>query len=692
MSAVSVTLRRLCCSGLGLLLGLHAMTAVLWAREGDVVMDLAGLLSNEEWSALEEYAIALGAELGMDIVVYTDAGIPDDVQDILYDGSPLLYLAVDDLTQTCGMGGVDIPGGFPTERMAEIVEQVDVFLAEGRAEDGIRHFLADSTNFLQERDGNSNDGQEAADVTTADSIVRMFDQNNLLSDEEEAVLSERAAALSRELGIQFVLITREPNSGSVENIDFADSFYMKRFHSEGMTDGISMCLDTSNRIYSINTFGRARELVSDQETADINDSVRELMREDRFQDVFDRFLDQSSDLIRMRLSAEMAEQEKQAEIQARIDHLEVPVPDPNQKIYDYAGMFDQQTLDSYAQIAREYRDLTGVDFLFITTNDNILPTLSPYLERFYQNYRDAGGGEECVLLILDTELVWSDCVSYGELAAEFDSHDWLASNIRYMLEAGDAPEQLLQHFYENATAPINMARMLREMVIPQAQAGQHVYDFGDLLDMEEEAAIREQIAAYNRRGALMVVIAELESPELLSAFSREFTEQNGFGSDYTALYVCVPTGDTYITGGSTNYRFRGWEQDEVAKEVAALVREGSGEAGIQVYLDRMPRYMNRLLPDIDMVDEAGAMLAVSMGFSLAVALAAIGVMALFQYTSKGKPPKKFSYTTGGLALHYRKDTLVSSVTTQTERPKESDSSSETSHGGGSNSGGSSSRY
>lgn len=81
---------------------------------------------------------------------------------------------------------------------------------------------------------------------------RVFDDYDLLTDEEEARLEEAIAYLRSETGMDYVILTTDANTNGYSTQDFADDFY----DTNGFgANGILYIFDMAQRNYNISTAG-----------------------------------------------------------------------------------------------------------------------------------------------------------------------------------------------------------------------------------------------------------------------------------------------------------------------------------------------------------------------------------------------------------------------------------------------------
>lgn len=121
---------------------------------------------------------------------------------------------------------------------------------------------------------------------------KVFDNADLLSQEEEARLQERAAALGEELSLDVVIVTTNDAEGKTAT-EFADDFfdYNGFGYEKEMGSGILYLIDMDNRQSTISTSGTAIERYSDREQNEWQDELTGYLRSGEYYDACWEFLD-----------------------------------------------------------------------------------------------------------------------------------------------------------------------------------------------------------------------------------------------------------------------------------------------------------------------------------------------------------------------------------------------------------------
>ena len=122
----------------------------------------------------------------------------------------------------------------------------------------------------------------------------VVDLADLLTEDEEAYLEEKAGSIASEYGMDVVILTVESTYG--KNIrDFADDFYDENGYGIGSDySGVLFMLAMDTREWYISTCGDGICAVTDYGVQELFSSVAGLLSYDDYYSAFDRYLDELS--------------------------------------------------------------------------------------------------------------------------------------------------------------------------------------------------------------------------------------------------------------------------------------------------------------------------------------------------------------------------------------------------------------
>lgn len=121
---------------------------------------------------------------------------------------------------------------------------------------------------------------------------KVFDNADLLTQEEEEELQEQAAALGEKLSLDVVIVTTNDAEGKTAT-EYADDFfdYNGFGYEKEMGSGILYLIDMDNRQSTISTSGTAIERYSDREQDQWQDALLGYLKSGDYYDACQEFLD-----------------------------------------------------------------------------------------------------------------------------------------------------------------------------------------------------------------------------------------------------------------------------------------------------------------------------------------------------------------------------------------------------------------
>ena len=138
--------------------------------------------------------------------------------------------------------------------------------------------------------------EETGASTQTETFV--FDQADLLTDEEEAELNEKANDLAGTFQMNFVILTTDDAEGK-EAEAYADDFYMDNgFYDDGKDGGAIYLIDMDNRRVQVETAGDMKDLyITDERVDGIIDAGYEDVKNGEYAEAFEAMLNTTADYI-----------------------------------------------------------------------------------------------------------------------------------------------------------------------------------------------------------------------------------------------------------------------------------------------------------------------------------------------------------------------------------------------------------
>lgn len=126
-----------------------------------------------------------------------------------------------------------------------------------------------------------------------DTTVKIYDDAQLLTNEEEAELSQRAQELTEKYKIDIVAVLIDDNEGK-SSMEYADDFFdYNGFGVGGDHSGILMLVDMDERIVWISTSGRGITVFTDSRIDNITAEVGPYLTKEKYAHAVDAFLDKT---------------------------------------------------------------------------------------------------------------------------------------------------------------------------------------------------------------------------------------------------------------------------------------------------------------------------------------------------------------------------------------------------------------
>ena len=120
----------------------------------------------------------------------------------------------------------------------------------------------------------------------------VYDQADLLTEEEEWELQAYAEAMSNQWEMNFVLVTAD-NANGKSSMEYADDFYDVHFPEDSEEDGILYLIDMDNREIYMSTSGIAIRYMTDGRIDSVLDTAFECVVEEDYYGTFQVFLDET---------------------------------------------------------------------------------------------------------------------------------------------------------------------------------------------------------------------------------------------------------------------------------------------------------------------------------------------------------------------------------------------------------------
>ncbi len=130
---------------------------------------------------------------------------------------------------------------------------------------------------------------------------KVVDDENILSDEQEAKLEEKLDELSQRTGHDIVVITVKDFSGSYNGnlVDHADAVFKEKGYGQGDSrSGILLLVSDNMHEYAMSVNGDAREVFSEGDLESLENAFFDYLHEEQYYEAFDAFADRCDYIIK----------------------------------------------------------------------------------------------------------------------------------------------------------------------------------------------------------------------------------------------------------------------------------------------------------------------------------------------------------------------------------------------------------
>ena len=135
-------------------------------------------------------------------------------------------------------------------------------------------------------------------------LPRVYDEADLLTDDEESELLDRLDSLSEEYYFDVAVATVQSTDGVAMN-KFTDTFYDDNYYGLGDDyDGILFMVSIGDREWHITTHGYGMTAFNDDGLAYLKENVEPLLKDENFYGAFDTYADLCQDLLEMAANGE----------------------------------------------------------------------------------------------------------------------------------------------------------------------------------------------------------------------------------------------------------------------------------------------------------------------------------------------------------------------------------------------------
>lgn len=124
----------------------------------------------------------------------------------------------------------------------------------------------------------------------------VYDQADLLTDEEELEFQSYAEVMKETWEMNFMVVTTDYAEGK-SSMEYADDFYDAHFPEESEADGILYLLDMDNREIYLSTSGLAIRYLTDDRIDSILDEAFEYVAEGDYYGTFQAFFDETENYL-----------------------------------------------------------------------------------------------------------------------------------------------------------------------------------------------------------------------------------------------------------------------------------------------------------------------------------------------------------------------------------------------------------
>lgn len=122
--------------------------------------------------------------------------------------------------------------------------------------------------------------------------IYVYDQADLLNEEEEQSLEELAIQLRDNWNMNFLVVTTDDANGKSSR-DYADDFYDERFPEDAQEDGVLFLIDMDHREIYLSTCGQAIRYLTDSRIDNILDRAYEEVADGDYYGTFVTFFDRT---------------------------------------------------------------------------------------------------------------------------------------------------------------------------------------------------------------------------------------------------------------------------------------------------------------------------------------------------------------------------------------------------------------
>ncbi len=129
-----------------------------------------------------------------------------------------------------------------------------------------------------------------AGTAAASALQRVVDKDNLLTEAEEAILSQKIQEITQQYGVDVVLLTQYSLDGKTAEA-YADDYYDYNGYGLGEDkSGVLMLVSLEYRDWAVSTTGSCIAKISDRDIAHLADNFLEPLGDGEYYDAFWQFL------------------------------------------------------------------------------------------------------------------------------------------------------------------------------------------------------------------------------------------------------------------------------------------------------------------------------------------------------------------------------------------------------------------
>ena len=251
----------------------------------------------------------------------------------------------------------------------------------------------------------------------------MFDYAGLFTDDEAAALEAAIVEFQQETGYDFAILVTVEDYGYDDYQLLCDDFTAAQGLGLGMNNSSILCyLDLySDGYYYISAYGDLAYLMNTEDIMLLADTGMEYFYNGEFSSGFTWTMD----MLTMALG-------------------EIGVMN-TKRVYDYIGLFDDDEIQTLEAAIAEFRALSGMDFLYLSTYEEMAGNEDGvYMEEFYLNHGFGEGDHKSgamVYLDLDAETLYFDYYvqNFGDMDGIVSQDDLTAivGNVGELMGEGD---------------------------------------------------------------------------------------------------------------------------------------------------------------------------------------------------------------------------------------------------------------